>query len=49
MGAQKFRAALDRLIDQAHGDGVRSYLIADCLDAAATAVRVRDAATRPIL
>jgi hypothetical protein len=48
LGLQEFRAAVNKLVDQARRDNVRPYLIADCLDAAATGVRVQDAATKSI-
>ena len=42
MGVQEFRAALDRLIDEACGDGVPPFQIEHALDDAATELRMHE-------
>jgi predicted unusual protein kinase regulating ubiquinone biosynthesis (AarF/ABC1/UbiB family) len=48
IGVQEFRAALDRLIEQARGDGVKPFQIEHALDDAATVLRMQQATTQPI-
>jgi len=48
MGVQEFRAALERLIEQARGN-VPPFQIEHALEDAATVLRMHEATTRPIL
>jgi hypothetical protein len=45
----EMRTAIDQIINDARLAGVRSYQLAEVLENAATAIRVRHAATAPIL